>query len=232
MIISHSHKFIFIKSIKTAGTSIEAVLSNYCSGSDFVTPLYDYAFNRDEKGKFIHQSMNAEESKEIVQHVDALTLKEKIPDDIWHDYFKFSIIRNPWDRAVSNFYWEKRQDPTLNPRKRFYHHLGVPFDELAALRKKFSTYIRSDNWDNNDSFYTIDGELCVDFVIRYENLAEDFNKVCKKIGVQTDSLPHLKSGIRKKSYHYSEYFDEESKAIVEERHRNDIRLFNYQFETG
>jgi len=232
MIISHSHRFIFIKSIKTAGTSIEAVLSNYCSGSDIVTPLNNFAFNRDENGKFLHQSMNAEDFKEIGQHVEALSVKNKVPGDVWDDYFKFSIIRNPWDRAVSDFHWKKRQDPAFNPRKRFYHHLGVPFDEMATLKKQFSNYIRGDNWDNNDSFYILDGELCVDFVIRYENLADDFNEVCKKIGVQTISLPHLKGGIRKKNYHYSEYFDEESKAIVAERHRHDVRLFGYQFETA
>jgi len=50
MIISHTHKFIFIKSEKTAGTSIEAALSRYCSGDDVVTPINDYRHNRNEKG--------------------------------------------------------------------------------------------------------------------------------------------------------------------------------------
>jgi hypothetical protein len=229
MIISHEHKFIFIKSEKTAGTSIEAALSNCCNDDDIVTSLGDFAFNRNKNGQWIHHAMNAGDYQ---QHDWALTIKDKVGPEIWNDYYKFSIIRNPWDRAVSNFHWEKRQDTALIPRKRFYHHLGVPFDELANLKKQFSEYIKSDKWDNNDSFYLIDGELCVDFLIRYENLLEDFNKVCKKIDVQTNSLPHLKSGIRKKGSHYSEYFDEESKAIVEKRHRNDIRLFGYKFETA
>ena len=62
MIISHSHKFIFIKSEKTAGTSVEAALSEYCSGEDVVTSRsMTIRHNRNEKGKFIHQSMNADE---------------------------------------------------------------------------------------------------------------------------------------------------------------------------
>ena len=60
MIISHSHKYIFIKSLKTAGTSIEAALSQHCGKDDMVTPLGDYWFNRDERGEWIHSSMNAE----------------------------------------------------------------------------------------------------------------------------------------------------------------------------
>ena len=60
MIISHTHKYIFIKSLKTAGTSVEAALSKHCGENDMVTPLGDYWFNRDEKGAWIHSAMNAE----------------------------------------------------------------------------------------------------------------------------------------------------------------------------
>lgn len=234
MIISHTHKFIFIKSFKTAGTSVEAALSNYCSGNDVVTPLNDYRHNRDENDKFIHQSMNAEEFIQLklpnLQHVDALTIKNRVPPEVWDSYFKFSIVRNPWDRVVSFFFWAKRRDPALSPRKRFYNYLGVPFDELVQLKKLFSEYVKSADWLDNDSFYTIDDQFCVDYVIRYERLVEDFNEVCKRLGLPDITLPRLKTGIRQQRYHYSDFFDEESKAIVSERHKNDIRLFSYDFE--
>ncbi len=112
MIISHTHKFIFIKSWKTAGTSIEAALSEYCSGEDIVTPLGDYDFNRSGEGEWIHKSLNAGDFK---QHDYAQTIKDKLPPEIWQTYFKFSIARNPWDRAVSFFFWEKRRDPLSRP---------------------------------------------------------------------------------------------------------------------
>jgi hypothetical protein len=234
MIISHTHKFIFIKSFKTAGTSVEAALSNYCSGSDIVTPLNDYRHNRDENGKFIHKSMNAEEYIQLdlpnLQHVEALTIKDRVSPEVWNTYFKVSIARNPWDRAVSYFFWEMRNDPALKPQKKFYHYLGVPFNELDQLRQLFSTYIRNATWPNNDCFYTIDDQLCTDFVIRYETLPEDYSKVCEKLGLPASTLPRLKGGIRKQRYHYSDYYNEESIAIVSERHKNDIRLFGYEFE--
>ena len=234
MIISHSHKFIFIKSFKTAGTSIESTLSNYCSGDDVVTPINDYRHNRNEKGEFIHKDMTAAEfialGLDNLQHVEALVIKNKVPPEVWNSYFKFSVSRNPWDRAVSYFHWEKRQDPAIKPKKRFYHHLGVPFSEIGKIRELFSDFIKNSLWPNNDRFYTIDNELCVDYVIRYENLSEDFNFVCKKLGLPADSLPRLKGGIRKNKYHYSEYYDEATRAMVGEHHKNDIHLLDYKFE--
>ncbi len=234
MIISHTHKFIFIKTFKTAGTSIESTLSNYCSGNDIVTPINDYRHNRNEKGEFIHKAMNADEfiglGLDNLQHVEALVIKDKVSPEVWNNYFKFSISRNTGDRAVSYFYWEKRQDPAIKPKKRFYHHIGVPFDEITLIKKQFYDFIKNSNWPSNDKFYTIGNELCVDYIIRYENLSGDFDFVCKKLGLPVDRLPRLKVGIRKNNYHYSEYYDEETKAIVGERHKNDIRLFGYEFE--
>jgi hypothetical protein len=230
MIISHSHKFIFIKSFKTAGTSVESILSNFCSGDDIVTPLNDFKHNRDEKGQFIHRAMNADEYKEIGQHVDAKTIKSRLPAEAWDSYFKISLARNPWDRVVSFFFWEHRNDPAIHPKKRFWHYLGVPFDEMAQIRPLFRKFLDTDKWVSNEPFYVLDGKLCVDFVIRYEHLNEDFAELCKRLNLPIKDLPRLKSGIRKERHHYSEYYDEESKAIVAERHKNDIQLLGYQFE--
>ena len=231
MIISHSQRFIFIKSEKTAGTSIETVLSEYCSGDDIVVPINDFRHNRNENGEFKHRAMNAdEEFLKIGQHVDAETIRRKVSPDVWNDYFKFSIARNPWDRTISYFFWMRRQDPAIKPRKHFYHYLGVPFNELAQPKKALHNFLESDEFVNNDRFYVMDDQLCVDFVIRYEHLSEDLAEVRKRIGLPPIDLPHLKTGFRQKRHHYSEYFDEQSKAIVAEKHKNDIKLFGYEFE--
>jgi len=229
MIISHSHRFIFIKSAKTAGTSLESALSLYCSGDDIVTPLGDYSVNRDEDGNWIHKAMNAGDFK---QHDHAITIKSKVPPDVWSGHFKFSIARNPWDRVVSLFFWLHRNNPVLKPRRRFYHRLGVPFDELGPARTLFSEFVGKGDWETNDRFYIIDNELCVDYVIRYENLGEGISHVCRMVGVEVPALPNLKVGIRAKGRHYSEYYDERTKAIVADRHGNDIRLLGYAFEAA
>lgn len=228
MIISHTHRFIFIKSTKTAGTSIEAALSSHCGGDDVVTPLGDYAFNRDATGAWVHKAMNEGSHQ---QHDDALTIRNSLPPDIWNGYFKFSIARNPWERTLSRFFWNHRNDPGLKAKKRFYHRLGVPFDELAPARKAFLRFLKEEEWDTNDRFYIIDGKPCCDYVIRYEHLADDLLEVCKRVGLPELQLPRLKSGMRQKDHHYSEYYDDEARDLVADRHRNDIELFGYRFET-
>jgi hypothetical protein len=225
VIISHTHKYIFIKSWKTAGTSIETALSQQCSNGDVVTELGDYWFNRDEQGQWIHRSMNAEG---FSQHEPAAGVKSKVAPEIWNGYFKFSIARNPWDRIVSLFSWEARNKPTLKPAKRWHHRLGFPFNEFRARTVLFHQFVTGD-WKTNDQFYVMDGALCVDFVMRYEQLAEDLGEVCKRVGLPAVALPHLKSGLRQAGHGYAEYYDEQSKAIVAERHQNDLRFFGYEF---
>jgi len=227
MIISHTNRYIFIKSTKTAGTSIEAALSNHCRGDDVVTPLGDYDFNRDETGAWVHKSMN---EGSYQQHDDARTIRDSLPAEVWNGYFKFSIARNPWDRTLSRFFWNHRSDPALKPQPGLLQRLGVPADELAPARKAFKRFLKEEAWDTNDRFYLIDGVLCVDYVVRYERLAEDLLEVCRRVGLPELHLPRLKSGMRSKKHHYSDYYDDESRELVAERHRNDIHFFGYQFE--
>jgi hypothetical protein len=227
MIISHSHRFIFIKSLKTAGTSVEAALSNCCSGTDVVTPLGNYEFNRDETGAWVHKSMN---EGTYEQHDDARTIRQTLPPQTWSSYFKFSITRNPWDRALSYFFWDKRQDPTLKPQKSILRAIGLAQDEFTPVKGKFADFVRSGSLDNNDRFYVgDDGALCVDFVIRYEHLNDDFSTLCARLGLPDMQIPRLKTGIRKDKRPYTDYYDDDTRDIVAEVHRNDIRLFNYQF---
>ena len=226
MIISHTHKYIFIKSLKTAGTSVEAALSKHCGENDMVTPLGDYWFNRDEKGAWIHSAMNAEG---FSQHDPAADVKRKVAPEIWNEYLKFSITSNPWDRVVSHFAWEARNRQELRPSRRWYHRLGLPFNEFRESKPLFRQFVAGNDWTSNDRFYVMDGALCVDYMIRYERLSEDLAEICRRVGLPAIALPHLKSGMREGGHSYAEYYDEASKAIVAERHDNDIRLFGYKF---
>lgn len=227
MIVSHSRKFIFVKSAKTAGTSLEAALSNYCSGSDVVTPLGDYEFNRDKSGRWVHRAMNADGYE---QHDWGATIRNKVGPAVWDSYFKFSIARNPWDRVVSLFTWKSRNDAAGRSRAGLLGRFASSPEELGDIRRRFSEFVLKGDWETNDRFYVIDDELCVDFVMRYESLAEDTLELCKGIGVPPIELPRLKSGFRPGQYHYSQYYDEVSKALVADRHRNDLRFFGYRFE--
>lgn len=227
MIVSHTHRYIFIKSLKTAGTSIEAALSAHCQGNDIVTTLGDYSFNRDEGGRWVHHAMNSEGFE---QHDDAATVKTKLGEELWNSYLKFSITRNPWDRTVSLFFWEKKRNPKTQQARTLWQWLGIVDDEHSRLRREFRQFVREGAWENNDRFYILGDRLCVDYMIRYEHLQEDMNTLCQKLGLPDLQMPRLKAGIRNVRGHYSSLYDEETAELVRRKHRYDIELFGYTFE--
>lgn len=130
----------------------------------------------------------------------------------WDQYFSFAVVRNPWDRVVSNFFYlDKISHPMLRGAK-------TPGE-----------WVRSGNlWCYPASYYLlINGQVGVNRVIRYENLTKDFRKVCKKIGIKAAKLPRTNSSPHK---HFTEYYDDESREIVADIFKQDIVLFKYKFK--
>ena len=121
MIVSHRHKFIFIKSRKTAGTSVEIALSRFCGDEDIVTPIRPETTEELEKMGFkgaqnyrlsplqftVHDWRERLRGKRPAfrDHLPAASIKKVLGDKVWNSYFKFSIERNPYDKAVSRYYW-------------------------------------------------------------------------------------------------------------------------------
>jgi len=75
----------------------------------------------------------------------------------------------------------------------------------------------------------LNGQIKINFLGRFENLHEDFTKICEKIGFERTRLKKI--GASRHS-HYSEYYDEETEHIVAEQVKKDIELFGYKFEKG
>jgi len=189
--INHKHKFIFIHLPSTGGTSIEHCFKK--SAEPFTSALQDF------DPPYI--------CKEVEKHISPLIAKE-IYSEYWHDYFKFSFVRNPWDWLSS--LWHK------GPRRR----RGLSFSKWL-LSPTLAPHEQQNMFD-------LKSELSeMNFIGRFENLQQDFNAVCNHINHAQTQLPHKKSSSLK---HYSEYYDAKTREIVAEIYAKDIDFFGYKFE--
>ena len=157
------------------------------------------------------------------EHKTALEKIAEMGWNQWNKRFVFTVIRNPWDKVVSHYHYRVQTNQT---------NLGIrPID--------FKEWIKLSYGENDPRYYDKpkmfmpqldwisdkNGEILVDIIYRFENLREDFEKICIKLDRKV-ILPHLKSS---QHDHYQEYFNEETKIIIARWFRKDIETFNYQF---
>ena len=117
---------------------------------------------------------------------------------------------------------------------------AVRFGAFSKFLRKYrmTFYFESRNisryhiqWEKQYKFlYDEDDNLLVDFVGKFESLQKDFDLMCEKVGIPVRTLPHNTHGVRRpKNKHFTEYYDQEAKEIVEDIYAKDISTFGYQF---
>lgn len=228
MIVSHKHQFIFLKTNKTAGTSIEIALSKVCGPDDIITRISpeDEATRRElgyrgpqndklsfPKHFFSNWKAFVLTRGHFYNHMSAGEVRAALGDEIWNSYYKFCFERNPWDRVVSLYYWRCQQEP--RPSISEFLDSGVP----KVLKRR------------GYGVYTIDDEVAVDRVCRFENLEQELEQVCnQRLGLPEKLvLPRAKSGYRKDKRHYRELLDDEDRRKVAALFAREIALFGYEF---
>jgi chondroitin 4-sulfotransferase 11 len=143
------------------------------------------------------------------------------------DYYKFCFVRNPFDRVVSMYYQWKKPLYIYKKERKYLFDLSNnnSFSEFIRILKED----RPDFWKDEIEFnyISIDNKLAVDFIGRFENLQEDFNKVCERLGINNSTLPKINSS---KHRHYSNYYEEDTKKIISKEFKKDLDFFKYKFE--
>jgi hypothetical protein len=215
MLISHSHRFIFVHVDKVAGTSLKKALE------PFAQPRGERYRKRLAMLGRLCRINGLYCSVDFAKHSPATTLRRCLPPAVYDRYFKFAFVRNPWDRLVSRYHFLKQ-----NTRHR-HHPLVVAmsgFGEYARWEmKRASPLLHQRNYVCDRS-----GKLIVDFIGRFESLGEDFAKICERLDIPM-TLPHLNSTERKA---YLDYYEGDD-ALRDEVGRyfaKDIELFGYCFE--
>lgn len=203
MIVSHKHEFIFIKTRKTAGSTLEKLLyprlgcEDICTGSP-----------RDETPQLNTTDTNG--------HMGWERIKKKYPYE-WKNYFKFTIERNPWDKVVSSYFWHK----TIK-EERFG---AMSFEDYVMncelLPKDWSKYTE----DN--------GSCKVDVIFKYEYMSDMYSILNNLFGIDIDQEEYnttkCKSGIRK-IHNYKELHTPQTTEKVAQLFENEIELLGYSYE--
>ncbi|MDW5378871.1 sulfotransferase family 2 domain-containing protein [Halomonas sp. HP20-15] len=151
-------------------------------------------------------------------HSPAINVKEAFPDE-WKNYFKFCIVRNSYDQALSEFSYQTRKADGDVSFKHFLKALNGEVHDPLIVPSGLK-----DNWD----LYTIDDKVAVERIGHYENLEEDFAEICRELGVPvTEPLRKEKVGARKKDRQLYEWYDDENVRLVKNIYGKEIDYFNY-----
>ena len=200
--VSHKHKFIFVHIPKCAGRSLKEYLKENCGNEPINSG---------------HRSLHV-----LLKN---FSLKSE-------DYYKFTFVRNPWDRIVSLYSFWLNQ----TPNSVFYQWDFKQVDFIKNKNLSFIDFVKLIPF--NDSVFNEKPHLhpyidhfmgdptSFSFIGRLENLQQDFDIVCDKIGIPHQQLPHKN---KSKHKHYTEYYDDETRAIVAEKYAKDIEYFGYKF---
>jgi hypothetical protein len=218
--VSHEHRFIFVKTRKTAGSSIERFLLPHLGPQDSIrsfarrndggrfNPLPEMRSHPDPSNIRLTVEQFAR-GERFVTHMPAWRLRNRVGRSVWDDYTTFCFERDPWDKLVSFYYWRTagQTDPP-------------PFDEWVRTTPGLSA------WDK----YTIDDQVAVDVVGRYEHLEADLAAVLDRIGLDIPiDLPRDKGGVRPVEDGVT-YTPELDTWVAEHFHR-EIELMGYEVPT-
>jgi hypothetical protein len=253
MIISHKHRFIFIHCRKAAGASVISSLSRYLGSDDLqfssiaegtqyktypprrvvIEALQEISFSdvlsfltlRRSFWSLVAKGFKKKYTKALggsTTHAPAAAVAKAFPEE-WKNYFKFCVVRNPWDKTVSDYFWRTKRVENPPTFEQYIDALDRG-DTLGGI-----VPVNHCNWD----MYAIDGHIAVDFVVRFEDMAKGLDEALSHTGLKWDgwmpSIHMQKAGEKKVKRNYRDYYTEQTAGIVAKLYENEIKAFDYTF---
>lgn len=230
MIISHRYRFIFIKTHKTAGSSLETGLGPLCAREDVVSHMetnlesgvprnylpdtrIGRAYGRHRWVRKVLSRHSPRLGAYFYEHMPAWRVRQLVGEEVWQSYFTFCVERNPWDKLVSYYLWKR--DGQSRP---------MPSFKSWVMGKPHRLPVDADLYMSGD-------QLMVDRVFEYRDLASALRELGSRTGVPVPAvLPAEKTGIATDRKPWPTYYDDESRARVEALFRREIALMSYRFD--
>ena len=158
------------------------------------------------------------------EHLTALEKRADVGECRFEQKFRFTVVRNPWDRVASHYFYRVKTNQTgLGART-------IPFTEWVrrAYAERDPVYYDKPRMfmPQLDWLSDASGGLLVDFVGRFERLQADFDAICARLGIEAP-LPHERSSGKGD---YRSFYDDATAEIVADCFARDIERFRYGFE--
>jgi hypothetical protein len=233
LIASFERRFVFIKTRKTAGTSVEIFLSGLCGAHDIITPIapedermrpcgsarnyatpeleraFDAAVLAGDDGAQRAVMRQLRRGGHFYNHMPASEVLTKLPE-FWPRAFKFTVERHPYEKAVSMAYW-----------KMFRHGLRGTFAEAL------DQVIAASDFDDLQR-YTINGKVAVDRIVKQEDLAGGLREIGEQLGFDVGELPRAKSMVRTDKRPARDILSPSQKRTIIDRCRYSFENLGYE----
>ena len=217
MIINHTYRFIFLHVPKTAGTSITRWLSTLTGWNDIELGGTHY-------GEEI-QAIYGRRFK-LHKHSPAMQVRSIVGEDIWSNYYKFAVVRDPFDRLVSTY--------------QFYREWDHPGVAAVKAMTSFDEFLDSDYFTHDRrnptrpsglqcSFLGLDNGVTLNQLCRFETLDADVAQIADAIGVEPPALDRVNSSARADT---DSYYTPSTRTLAARLYEPDFALLDYPFEAS
>jgi hypothetical protein len=223
MILSHAHRFILVKTRKTASTSLERAIIPHLGPDDVWTPLSlpvvegqnyyslwpaDFLSAKWFRARELLGRDHWLHYRYAYDHMPISKIRKWLSADAFQGYRKYAFDRNPWDFMVSYWFFLRRREKVAK----------MDFDSFLH------EYPIVCNWD----LYTEGGRVAVDKVFRFEELGNAVVDFSRETGLSLGSLPDDKRSYRS-THDYRSFYSASSRDLVATRWSQTIQLLDYDF---